>query len=112
MRPIAVLGATGSIGTQTLQVAAEIGAEIAVVAARRGSRELWDLAVAHPGARVGVAAPTPSERREFAGLGPRVVFGEDALAALASEPGMIVMNAVVGAAGLAASVAAAAAVFT
>ena len=84
-----------------------MGAEVAVVAARRGSRELWELAVAQAGARVGVAAPTPTERDQFAGLGSRVVFGDDAVARLAAEPGIIVINAVVGAAGLKASVAAA-----
>jgi 1-deoxy-D-xylulose-5-phosphate reductoisomerase len=84
-----------------------MGAEVAVVAARRGSRELWELAVAQAGARVGVAAPTPTERDQFAGLGSRVVFGDDAVARLAAEPGITVVNAIVGAAGLKASVAAA-----
>jgi 1-deoxy-D-xylulose-5-phosphate reductoisomerase len=109
VRPVAVLGATGSIGRQTLEVAAALDAEVAVLASRRGSHDLWELALAHPAARVGVAAPTPSERAEFATLGSRVVFGESEVASLAAEPGLIVMNAVVGAAGLEASLAAAAA---
>ncbi|HAX82155.1 MAG TPA: 1-deoxy-D-xylulose-5-phosphate reductoisomerase [Actinobacteria bacterium] len=107
MRPVAVLGATGSIGRQTLEVIAEMEAEVAAIAARRGSRELWDLATAHPQARIGVAAPTPTERDQFGGLGSRVVFGDEAVASLAGEPGIIVVNAVVGVAGLKASLVAA-----
>ncbi|HEX5631358.1 MAG TPA: 1-deoxy-D-xylulose-5-phosphate reductoisomerase, partial [Acidimicrobiia bacterium] len=106
MKPVAVLGATGSIGRQTLEVATELGAEIAALAARRGSDELWDMAVAHPAARVAVAAPTPAERSRFSELGARVGFGDEFVAALVAEPGTVVVNAVVGAAGLRASVAA------
>lgn len=102
-----MLGATGSIGRQTLEVAERLGLEVAGLAARRGSDQLLAAAAAHPRARVVVAAPTASEK-ERAGeiLGGRVGFGPEALADLASEPGVTVVNGVVGAAGLAASVAA------
>lgn len=106
MNPLVVLGATGSIGRQTLEVAAEWDCPIAGLAARRGGDELWALARSHPGARIAVAAPTPSERIRFGDLGSRVGFGEDAVAALAAIPGTIVVNGVVGAAGLRPSLAA------
>jgi len=54
VRPLAVLGATGSIGRQALEVAADIGAEVVALAARRGSDEFLAVAAAHPGARVAI----------------------------------------------------------
>jgi len=81
--------------------------EVRGLAAARGSAGLLALAAAHPGAAVAVAAPTGEERQRFTeGLGGRVRFGPEAVAALAAEPGGIVLNGIVGAAGLAASVAA------
>ena len=107
MSPLVVLGATGSIGRQTIDVAARLGLEVAAVAAGRGSPELAALARRHPGARVGVAGATTDERREFAAeFGDRVAFGAEAMEDLASIPGSIVVNGIVGAAGLGASVAA------
>jgi 1-deoxy-D-xylulose-5-phosphate reductoisomerase len=77
------------------------------VAARRGSAELLGIAAMHPEAMVAVAAPTESERELFTTeLGSRVLFGADSLSELAGGAGQTVVNGVVGAAGLAASVAA------
>ncbi len=101
---VAVLGATGSIGRQTLEIVAALEGEVAALAARRGSAELWELAHNHPNARVAVAAPSPSERARFEELGARANFGDRAVADLAAEPETIVVNAVVGSAGLLASV--------
>lgn len=106
MTPTVVLGATGSIGRQAIEVAAELGLEIAGIAARSGSDGLYEIAQGHPLARVVVAAPTPSERLRFEALGSRVGFGSEAVAGLASTPGVIVVNGIVGAAGLAATIAA------
>jgi len=98
---------TGSIGRQTLDVAAGLRVPVAAIAARRGSDELLAAAAAHPDAAVAVAGPTSAEREIFrAALGDRVVFGPEALVELASMPGSTVVNGVVGAAGLPASVAA------
>ena len=69
MRPVVVLGATGSIGRQALEVAGRLGFPVAAVGARRGSDELLRLAADHPGARVVLAAPTGEERERFAELG-------------------------------------------
>ena len=109
MRPIVVLGATGSIGRQTLEVVGDIGADVAALAARRGSDEFHALALEHPWAQIAVAAATPTERERFRALGARVAFGVEAVTALAAQSGVIVVNGIVGSAGLRASVAALAA---
>ncbi len=107
LTPLVVLGVTGSIGRQTLDVADRLGIPVLAVAARRGSDDLMAIAHSRPDALVVAAAPTGSEQTALAeSLGDRVSFGPDRLVELASLPGVIVVNAVVGAAGLEASVAA------
>ncbi len=106
LKPLVVLGATGSIGSQTFEVAGVLGLDIAAIAARRGSDELFELTRRYPGARVVVAAPTPSEKERFAQLGDRVAFGPDAVASAAGVSGQIVVNGIVGSAGLAPTIAA------
>jgi 1-deoxy-D-xylulose-5-phosphate reductoisomerase len=107
VNPLVILGATGSIGRQTLEVADRLEIPVAAVAARSGSDELLAIAAAHPDAIVAVAAPTEAERGRFAAeLGGRVRFGADSLSELAGGADRTVVNGVVGAAGLAASVAA------
>jgi 1-deoxy-D-xylulose-5-phosphate reductoisomerase len=107
VRPVVVLGATGSIGRQTLEVAAHLGLEVVGVAAARGSEALLSLAAQHPGVRVGVASPTADERAAVtAAVGAQAIFGSEAMVELAATPGAIVVNGIVGSAGLPASVAA------
>ena len=103
---LVVLGATGSIGTQTLDVATRLGVEVAVVGARQGSDALAGIAAEWPDAAIVVAAPTSDERRRFSEqFGQRVTFGAAAIEEAASTPDAVVINGIVGAAGLAASVA-------
>ncbi|HDL49581.1 MAG TPA: 1-deoxy-D-xylulose-5-phosphate reductoisomerase [Actinobacteria bacterium] len=64
------------------------------------------MAETFPEALIGVAAPTGGERERFGSFGSRVRFGPEALVELASIPGTVVVNGVVGSAGLGASVAA------
>ena len=105
LRPLVVLGATGSIGRQTLEVAEALGLEVLALGARRGSDELVSLAERYPAARVVAAAATGPEREHCAAvLGSRFAAGAEALANLAAIPGTTVVNGVVGAAGLRASV--------
>jgi 1-deoxy-D-xylulose-5-phosphate reductoisomerase len=79
----------------------------AISAWRSPGSPLIELAGALPEARVAVAAPTGPERERFrSSLGERVTFGPEALVAMASETGVVVLNGIVGAAGLPASVAA------
>jgi 1-deoxy-D-xylulose-5-phosphate reductoisomerase len=104
---LVLLGATGSIGTQTLEVASRLGIEVVGLAARTPSDRIVALAEAHPGAAVVVVGGALEERNHLTSLlGTRVSFGAQAVNDLASEPGHMVMNAMVGSAGLSATVAA------
>ncbi|HEX6947101.1 MAG TPA: 1-deoxy-D-xylulose-5-phosphate reductoisomerase [Acidimicrobiia bacterium] len=106
MNPVVILGATGSIGTQTLEVVAGLGLEVAGLAARRPSEEMAALAKAHPDARIVVTGGSAEERERFlADVGRPVAFGTEAMVDLAATPGTTVVNGVVGAAGLRASIA-------
>jgi len=110
VRPLVVLGATGSIGRQALSVAAELGISVVGLAAQRVGRDLAELAARCPGAKVAVAGGSKDEREAFSGsMGRRVEFGLEAITALAASPGCTILNGIVGAAGLAPSVAALAA---
>jgi len=107
VRPLVVLGATGSIGSQTIEVADRLSLEISGLAARRGSDEFLAVAAAHPDAAICVAAPVSGERERFSEeLGDRVSFGSEGIIELAAGAGVTVVNGIVGAAGLEASVAA------
>ncbi len=104
-RPVVVLGATGSIGRQTLDVAAALGLTVAALAARRPRPELAELAARFPEAVLAVAGGSGEERRRFErAVGREVRWGSDEVVALAALRGATVVNGVVGAAGLAASV--------
>ena len=105
--PVVILGATGSIGTQTLEVVAQHGLQVAGVAARRPSEEMAAIAKAHPDARVVVTGGSEEEREWLSAVtGRPAVFGTDAMVDLAATPGTVVVNGVVGSAGLRASVSA------
>jgi 1-deoxy-D-xylulose-5-phosphate reductoisomerase len=102
---VVVLGVTGSVGSQTLEVCERLGLPVVAMAAAKGSDRLHEIAVANPDALVAVAAPNSAERDRFStDFGDRVSFGAEAVADLAGIDGAIVMNAIVGSAGLAASV--------
>ncbi len=99
---VALLGATGSIGRQTLDVLRRHRDEFDVVALAAGRRveELAASAREFSVARLGVARTEDRERlRALVGDGPEIVAGPEGLAALAREAD-IVVNAVVGFAGL------------
>lgn len=108
MKPLAVLGATGSIGRQTLDVAQRFGYPVLSLGARRMSPAIVEIARRWPEARVGLVGGTADERESLtAEFGKRVLFGPDALSELAAQPGMTVVNGIVGLAGLAVTMAAA-----
>ena len=102
-----VLGATGSIGRQTLEIAERRSLDVVGLAARSASDDLAELARQWPGATVVVTGATSDEQRSFASRvgADRCAFGSDAMSELASVSGTVV-NGVVGVAGLRASVAA------
>lgn len=105
-RPVVVLGATGSIGTQTLEVADRLGIEVVGLAARTPSPELAAIARRYPAASV-VAAGGPADGREVlvGAVERRVRFGAEAILEMAKTPGATVVNGIVGSAGLRATVA-------
>ena len=104
-RPVVVLGATGSIGTQTLEVAAKLGLEVAAVCARDPSPALAAIAARFPDSTVVATGGSSDDRKRFTEeLGGRASFGSAALAEIAATPGVIVVNGIVGAAGLRATV--------
>ncbi|HEU4320709.1 MAG TPA: 1-deoxy-D-xylulose-5-phosphate reductoisomerase [Acidimicrobiia bacterium] len=104
---LVVLGATGSIGTQTLEVADRLGLEVAVVAARSPSAELLAIANRYPDARVVIAGGAGQDRDDFVAAATNPVsFGTDEIEASAGVSGHTVVNGIVGVAGLRATVAA------
>lgn len=107
MSGLVILGATGSVGRQAVEVADLLGVHIVGLAAGRPSEKLVELAESHPDAAVAVAGGSGEERERFASrLGGRVSFGSEAVAELAATSGALVLNGIVGSAGLASTLAA------
>lgn len=109
-RAICILGATGSIGASTLDVAGRLGIPVHAVTAHSKVAELARCAVAAR-ARIAVVsdpARLAELRRHLDGSGVHAAAGPEALgeAACAPEVGAVV-TAIVGAAGLPATIAAA-----
>jgi 1-deoxy-D-xylulose-5-phosphate reductoisomerase len=104
LKPIVVLGATGSIGRQTLDVANRLDRDVVGLATGSLSDEVIELAGRYPAARIAVAhepdRPIDSARER------RFDFGPEAVVALAGVKGTVVVNGIVGAAGLEPSLAA------
>jgi 1-deoxy-D-xylulose-5-phosphate reductoisomerase len=113
MKRLAVLGVTGSIGRQTLDVAARQRERVRVVALAAG-RDLEGLARAARGLDLEAVAlehvddePAARERLAAAAPGARIEIGLHAAARLtAAVDADVVVNGIVGAAGLRASLAA------
>jgi 1-deoxy-D-xylulose-5-phosphate reductoisomerase len=104
---LVVLGATGSIGTQTLEVADNLAFEVAVLAARRPSPKLAELGRRYPDAEVVVAGGSSEERSQLATeIGRNPTHGAEAIIESAGARDRLVVNGIVGAAGLRATVAA------
>jgi 1-deoxy-D-xylulose-5-phosphate reductoisomerase len=106
LRPLVILGATGSIGRQTVEVAERIGVPIVALAARTPSKHLLELGIRYPDAVVCVVEPGESAGTFREALGDRAHFGKGAMTEVAAMPGATVVNGVVGAAGLEASLSA------
>jgi 1-deoxy-D-xylulose-5-phosphate reductoisomerase len=106
LNPLVVLGVTGSIGRQTLEVAEALDIPIAAIAARRPSDALLATADLLPDAAVCVTEPGDDTDRFRSHLGNRAHFGQGALTEVAAIPNVTVVNGIVGVAGLAPSLAA------
>ncbi len=113
-RRVLILGSTGSIGTQTLDVIDHLNAlhargafpypfEVAALVAGSNARVLAEQARAHPGARLALA----DERAAWHGPGVPLRGHDSALEIVRTTGADLVVAAMVGAAGLAATLAAA-----
>ncbi len=108
MKRIAIIGSTGSVGRNTLNVVDNLGDELKVVglAARRSVSVLAEQAARYRPHTVAVADSSQVEsfRKECAALDvevPEVLDGAEGLRSLAASPDVdIVVSAAVGAAGL------------
>ena len=123
MRDVVILGSTGSIGTQALEVVTEHSGEFRVVGLAAGGSQIAVLArqALDTGARVvAVSRATTVQDLQLAlyaeasGRGwaegkvqlPRILGGPDAAAELAAMPCDVVLNGITGSTGLAATLAA------
>jgi 1-deoxy-D-xylulose-5-phosphate reductoisomerase len=108
---IAILGSTGSIGCNALEVIAALGPEYRAVAlgARRNTAKLIEQARRHRPAAVAIAAEAAEDStvKQLRELGTEVHVGAGGLEQIATRPDVdVVLAAVVGAAGLPAVLAA------
>lgn len=101
---LTVLGATGSIGTSTLDIVARNPGRFDVIAvtAQTNASALAKLAIRHSAkiAVIGDERHLGILRQALAGTGIRAAAGEAALVEAALEPADCIMAAIVGAAGL------------
>jgi 1-deoxy-D-xylulose-5-phosphate reductoisomerase len=103
-----ILGATGSIGKQALDVVAQSGGELQVVGLSAGSdyETLLGQAAAHGVQRIALADPHAAARASEAWTDGIVLAGPEGIVELVTESGAtMVLNAIVGSAGLLATVA-------
>ena len=108
MRRLLILGATGSIGTQALEIAERSpDLEVVGLSAHSSWQPLVEAARRHGVARVGLADAGAAARAAEAWTEGEVVTGPEGLVSLVTESGAdLVLNALVGAAGLGPTVAA------
>ncbi|ODN71146.1 1-deoxy-D-xylulose-5-phosphate reductoisomerase [Methylobrevis pamukkalensis] len=109
-RRITVLGATGSVGRSTCDLLARDPERFAVEAltANRDVAALADLAISLRARATAIADPAvwPELRDRLAGTGIEALGGPEGVIEAASRPADIVVSAIVGAAGLAPTLAA------
>ncbi len=103
MKRLLILGATGSIGTQALDVVARSRGQFELVglSAARDHVTLVKQALEHGVGRVALSDPDAAARAAEAWTGGEVLAGPDGLVRLVAESGAdLVLNAIVGSAGL------------
>jgi 1-deoxy-D-xylulose-5-phosphate reductoisomerase len=107
-RRLAILGSTGSIGLQALDVVERSGDELSVVALSAASawQPLLDQARAHHVRRIALADPDAAARAAEAWTDGEVLAGTEGIVELITECDCdLVLNAIVGSAGLVPTVA-------
>lgn len=103
MNSVAILGSTGSIGTQAIAVAQMHGLQVTALAAKTNVEKLVAQAKElHPQLLcIGDASRYPQLKEAAAGLGCRLLAGIDGLCEIAADDSTeILLNAVVGMVGL------------
>jgi 1-deoxy-D-xylulose-5-phosphate reductoisomerase len=107
-RQLLILGSTGSIGTQALEIVERSGdLELVGLCAERSWERLVEQARAHGVRRIALADPAAAARAAEAWTDGEVLSGAEGLVRLVTESGAeLVLNALVGAAGLGPTVAA------
>src|SRR3954464_297526 len=103
VKKLAILGPTGSIGTQGLDVVARSGGELVPVAlsAARDHAGLVELAGAHGVPRIALSGERAAARPAEGWTQGEVLGGVDGLVRLVAESDAdLVLNAIVGSAGL------------
>jgi 1-deoxy-D-xylulose-5-phosphate reductoisomerase len=103
MKRLLILGATGSIGLQALDVVARAGDEFELVglSAERSHERLVELAQEHGVTRIALGDADAAARAAEAWTGGEVLAGPEGLVKLVAESGAdLVLNAIVGSAGL------------
>src|ERR687884_1910169 len=103
MKRLLILGSTGSIGTQALEVVARAPDEFELVGLSAGTAHeaLVAQARAHGVRRVALSDPHAAARAAEAWTGGEVLAGPEGLVQLVAESGAdLVLNAIVGSAGL------------
>ena len=103
MKRLVILGATGSVGRQALDVVARSPDRfsLAGLSADRSSAELVALAAEHGVDRIALTDPDAAARAAEAWTDGEVLSGTEGLARLVAESGAdLVLNAIVGSAGL------------
>jgi 1-deoxy-D-xylulose-5-phosphate reductoisomerase len=103
MKKVVILGATGSIGTQALDVVARSGGELDPIALSAGSDHagLIELARAHGVQRIALSDEDAAARAAEAWTAGEVLGGNEGLVRLiADSDADLVLNAIVGSAGL------------
>ena len=102
-KTLAVLGSTGSIGTQTLDVARDMGLEVSLLAAHRNAETLAaQIAEFHPKKAICTDLETADRVASLCDLGETTLaYGADALdEALLVAPADLTVQAIAGLAGL------------
>jgi 1-deoxy-D-xylulose-5-phosphate reductoisomerase len=103
MKRLLILGSTGSIGTQALDVVARAGGAFEVVGLSAGTayEPLIEQARAHGVRRIALSDPDAAARASEAWTGGEVLGGPEGLVELvAASSADLVLNAIVGSAGL------------
>lgn len=106
MKRLAVLGSTGSIGTQTLDVARWRGYRVAALAAGNNAQLLLEQVLEFRPELVACSPSAASALKPHVPPGTRLVSGREGVAEAATHPADVVVAAIPGMAGLAPTAAA------